>query len=137
MYYFDNKLLRQYIDQRKTLKVFVDSNWYDVADKSDLNDELDGISYDVYGQEHRFDYRDVTMIKVGEKTYTLEMLQAFMTQKPAEEKPEKKAAASDEEPAPPEEEEPPAKEKEPELSHFSPVYDIGKILVKEAGRKRK
>jgi hypothetical protein len=138
MYYFDNRFLQQYLDQRKPLKVCVGSVWYDVADKGDLSDNLDGIGYDVYGKDHRFDYRDITQIKVGNQTYTLEQLQAFMTQKPEEEK-EKKGSSNSEpspEEEPPVEEPEPKKEKEPELAHFSKVYDIGKMLVKEAGKRR-
>lgn len=140
MYYFDSRLLQQYLDQRKTLKVCVGSDWYDVTDKSDLSDKLDGVGYDVYGKDHRFDYRDITQIKVGNQTYTLEQLQAFMTQRPEEEKGKKGGESSESESIP--DEEPPAdepepkKKKEPELAHFSKVYDIGKMLVKEAAKRR-
>jgi hypothetical protein len=130
MYYFDNNLLKQYLDQKRTLKAFDGSQWYEIADQSDLSDTITCIGYDVYGKDHRFDYRDITQIQVGQQLYTLEMLQSFMTGKPAEEKPKGKSAESE----PPADEE---KEKEPDLSWYSPVYDIGKGIMQEARRRAK
>lgn len=134
MYYFDNNLLKQYIDQKRTVKAYDGSNWYEIADQSDLSDAITCIGYDVYGKDHRFDYRDITQIQVGKQIYTLEMLQSFMAGKPAEEKPKGKSAES--EPSA-DENEPPKKEKEPDLSWFSPAYDIGKGIMQEARRRRK
>ena len=131
MYYFDNNLLKQYLDQKRTLKAYDGSNWYEIADQSDLSDTITCIGYDVYGKDHRFDYRDISQIQVGEQLYTLEMLQSFMAGKPAEEKPKGKSEP------PADEEEPPKKEKEPDLSWFSPAYDIGKEIMQEARRRRK
>ncbi len=131
MYYFDNNLLKQYLDQKRTLKAYDGSNWYDIADQSDLSDTITCIGYDEYGKDHRFDYRDIQQIQVGGEIRTLEMLQSFMAGKPAEEKPKGKPAT------PADEEEPPKKEKEPDLSWFSPVYDIGMKLMQEARRRRK
>lgn len=133
MYYFDNKLLKGYIDQRKDLKVFDGKNWYSIADKSDLSDSIDCIGYDVYGGDHRFDYRDITMIKVGNQTYTLEMLQKFHTGEEPDKKPAK-SSPSEEEPPKEEPEEKP--EKSPELAHFSRIYDIGHQLIREAKKRR-
>lgn len=131
MYYFDNKLLQGYIDQRKDLKAFDGQNWYSIADLSDLSDPITCIGYDVYGKDHRFDYRDITQIKVGNQTYTLEMLQKFQTGEEPEGGNKKPAKSS------PSEEEPKEKpEKEPELAHFSRVYDIGHQLIKEARRRK-
>lgn len=134
MYYFDNNLLKQYLDQKRTLKAFDGSQWYKIADHSDLSDTITCIGYDVYGKDHRFDYRDISQIQVGEQLYTLEMLQSFMAGKPAEEKPKGKSTESE---PPVDEEEPPKKEKEPDLSWFSPAYDIGKGIMQEARRRAK
>lgn len=134
MYYFDNNLLKQYLDQKRTLKAYDGSNWYEIADQSDLSDMITCVGYDTYGKDHRFDYRDITQVQVGEQLYTLEMLQSFMAGKPAEEKP--KGKSSESEPSA-DEEEPPKKEKEPDLNWFSPVYDIGSKLMQEARRRAK
>ena len=136
MYYFDNKLLQGYIDQKRPLKVFGQDRWFSVADQNDLRDDLTCCAYDQYGKASYIDYRDITQIKVGPQTYNLEQLQAFMTQKPAEGKESKPKAEPDaegEEPMPDEE---PAKEKEPDLSWFSPAYEIGRNLIQEK-RKQK
>lgn len=130
MYYFDNNLLKGYIDQKTDLKVFDGQNWYSIADQSDLSDSITCIGYDAYGKDHRFDYRDITQIKAGNKTYTLEMLQKFYTGEEPEKKPAKSSPPKEE---PPAEEEP---EKKPELAHFSRVYDIGHQLIREAKRRR-
>lgn len=138
MYYFDSNLLKGYIDQKKDLKVFDGQNWYSIADQSDLSDEIDCIGYDVYGGDHRFDYRDITQIKVGNQTFTLEMLQKFYSGQEPEDGDKKPAKPSGGEEEPPAEEEPkPEKEKEPDLSWYSPVYKIGSELFNEARRKRK
>jgi hypothetical protein len=136
MYYFDNNLLKQYLDQKRTLKAYDGSNWYEIADQSDLSDTITCIGYDVYGKDHRFDYRDISQIQVGAQLYTLEMLQSFMAGKGGSEEEKPKGKSSDSEP-PVDEEEPPKKEKEPDLSWFSPAYDIGKGIMQEARRRAK
>lgn len=83
MYYFDNEFLQQYLDTGTKLKVYVDSEWYDIPEKSDVSDKVDGIGYNQYGQEHYFDYRDVEQIKAGNKVFTLDMLQSMQGGKPA------------------------------------------------------
>ncbi len=125
MYYFDQKTLQQYLNQRVELKIFADDQWFDITNQNDLSDPVDGIGYDVYGQDHRFDYRDITQIKVGSRTFTLDQLQTHMTGK-EEEKPKPKSS---------DEEEPP-KEKEPELAHYDP-FMIGRQIVKEFRRTKK
>jgi len=136
MKYFDNKFLKQYLDSGQELKVYVDSDWYSISDMSDLNDPVDGIGYDEYGKSHYFSYRNIEQIKIGNVTYTIDMLQG----EPEPESKGKGSEKSEEEPAMPEEE--PEKEekptgKGPDLSWYSPVYDIGKMLIKESKRKRK
>lgn len=127
MYYFDQKTLRQYLDQRVKLKVFVDDQWFDITNENDLSDSVVGIGYDVYGQDHRFDYRDITQIKVGSRTFTLDQLQTHMTGK-ENEKPKPKSSSGDDEE--------PTKEKEPELAHYDP-FMIGRKIVKEFRRTKK
>lgn len=135
MYYFDNNLLKQYLDQKKTVKVYDGSNWYDIADQSDLSDTISCVGYDVYGADHRFDYRDISQIKIGNSLYTLEMLQSFMKGQGGQEEDKPKGKSAESEPEPSSEE--PKKEKEPDLSWYSPVYDLGRQLMQEARRKRK
>ena len=136
MYYFDNNLLKQYLDQKRTLKAYDGYNRYEIAYQRELSDSITSIGYDVYGKDHTFDYRDISQIQVGEQLYTLEMLQSFMAGKGGAEEEKPKGKSADSEP-PADEEEPPAKEKEPDLSWYSPAYDIGKGIMQEARRRRK
>lgn len=132
MYYFDNKYLAQYIDQRVKLKVYVNSDWYELTDLSDVSDPRNGVGYNEYGEGTQFDYRAIKQIQVNNSIITLDQLQTQMTGKSAdtEKKPSSKSEGPPEEEMP--EEEPPAKEKEPDLSWFSPAYDLGRQLMKEA-----
>lgn len=133
MYYFDSKLLQGYIDQKKKLQVFDGNQWLGIADFNDLEDAQTGIGYDTYGKSFNFDYRDITQIKVGNRIYTLEMLQQFYSgEEPSGDKKPTKSNSKESEPEPE-----PKTGKEPDLSWFSPVYDIGKQLMKEARRKRR
>ena len=117
MIYFDAKLLRQYLDQKQKLMVYDDTNWYEVATMSDLSDDITGIAYTNIGQPKYIDYTNISKIKVGNRVYTLDQLQQRYD--PTNAKP-------DAEP----------KESEPELNQdwFSPIYDIGKRLLKEKKR---
>lgn len=151
MYYFDNRFLSQYVDQKVKLKVFVDSSWYDIATKKDLADPIDGIGYDVYGKDHRFDYRDIEKIKAGQNVINIDTLQKMMVE-PEPVKLDKKSPGGksdsgggdeempEEEPMPEEpeeeEEEPASGGKKPELSHYDP-YMIGRRMIKELRRKSK
>lgn len=126
MYYFDNKFLKQYIDQKQQLKVFSDSEWYFVADTDDLADPVSCVAYDVYGQRHITDYRSIEKIKIGSRVITTDMLQQMMAGTSAEEEPTKKDSPKGEEEEPEEE---PA-EKEPELAHYDP-YSIGREIIRE------
>ncbi len=96
MYYFDNEFLQQYLDTGTKLKVYVDSEWYDIPEKSDVSDKVDGIGYTQYGQPHYFDYRDVEQIKAGNKVFTLDMLQSMQGGKPADAGDKKKKGSSEE-----------------------------------------
>ena len=155
MYYFDNKYLQQYVDagsklSGSNLKVYVNQEWYNITSLSDLQDPIDGIGYDEYGGDHRFDYKSIESIQIGGRITTLDQLQTQMTGKPDDSsKEEPKPADAGDEPdmgsdAPEEEPEeepskgsPPKGKKGPDLSWFSPAYDIGRQLMQEHKRKRK
>lgn len=136
MYYFDNKYLQQYIDQQVELWVFDGYQWYEVADKYDLEDPIKGYGYDANGRGSEFKYKQIEQIKVDNKLFTLDQLQAQFTGKSSEDEPESKG---DTEPSGGDEEGPPMEEpadeggpeKEPDLSHYSPVYNIGRDLIHE------
>lgn len=134
MYYFDSKFLSQYIDQKIKLQVFVDGEWFTIADQSDLTDPVSGNAYTEFGQVHRFDYRNIQQIKAGENVLSLDQLQAIKSGKPGtdEKEPAANADSGGEEEEIPEEE--PSKEKEPDLSWYSPIYNVGRDLLRE--RKR-
>lgn len=139
MYYFDNKFLAQYIDQQVSLKVYANDDWYIISDLSDLENFRRGVGYDEFGNATEFDYRNITKIKAGGQLLTLDKLNAQMTGKPPEEeeKPEPDAEPEEE---PAAEEEPPPEEKpkkEPDLSWYSPAYDVGRQLMKELENHRK
>lgn len=136
MYYFDSKYLAQYIDQRVKLKVYVNSDWYELTDLSDVSDPRKGVGYSEYGEGTQFDYRAIKQIQVNNSIITLDQLQTQMTGKSSdsEKKPSGKSEESSEEEMP--EEEPKPKEKEPDLSWFSPAYDLGRQLIKEAHANR-
>lgn len=119
MYYFDNNLLKQYIDQNKTLKVFADGKWYSITDVEDVADPVNGVGYNEYGADFRFDYKDIEKVKTGQWIITLEKLQTMMTGKePEGDKPKKEPA-----------------KKEPELAHYDP-HQIGRDLIKEFRRNK-
>jgi hypothetical protein len=46
---FDNMLLKQYLDVGAELKVYVNQDWYTIADKSDVADSIDAVGEDEYG----------------------------------------------------------------------------------------
>ena len=94
------------------------------------------MGYDEFGKASYLKYIRITKIKVNDRVYTIDQLQDFMSGEgdgSAEDK-EKKGGGGDESPAAEDEEGADAK-KEPDLSWYSPVYDIGKQILKEAGRK--
>lgn len=125
MYYFDSEFLQQYLDQNIKPKIF-DGKWYQIANISDVSDSEYGVAYDTNGQVHRFDYRDIQQIKAGKNLITLDTLQTMKGQEPQKE-PEKPKETSEEEPP----------EKEADLSWYSPVYDIGRKLIKDARKNGK
>jgi len=138
---FDNILLSQYIDVGAKVQVYANSEWYSIADKSDVSDSVDAVGYDEYGGDHRFSYQEIEQIKVNGQVITLEMLATKMGDKTDGGKEEKPTGGSDSEEAPedtpPEEDKPEKPAKEPDLSWFSPAYDIGRILMKEKEERKK
>lgn len=147
MYYFDNKYLAQYLDQRVKLSVYVDYEWLDVADKTDVTDKLQGVGYDAYGDASEFDYRDIEQIRAGKTVVTLDMLQQQMggqTQGNEPKSPDDSATSTaggddmadlgtEPEPA----KSGPDKEKETDLSWYSPAYDVGRKLMNELKKIKK
>lgn len=141
MFYFDKGILAQYLDQcstRMPLKIFANQEWFTIADPRDLSDDITGIGYDVYGGDHRFDYRDIQQIKVGNNPpLDLKGLQDMKSGQPAQpevggEKKSSEDEPTDEEPSPDEEK----PEKEPDLSWYSPAYDVGRKIIHEAKRRK-
>ena len=139
---FDNVLLAQYLDAGAKVKVYANSEWYTLADRSDVADKVDAVGYDEYQGAHYFSYQTIEQIQVNGQIITLEMLSTKMGDKVAGEegdKKEKPTGGAEEEEAPeetppPEEEKP---DKGPDLSWFSPAYDIGRILMKEKDERKK
>jgi hypothetical protein len=106
MYYFDNEFLKQYLEQGLKLKVFVDGNYYSIADESDLEDELYGIGYDLNGKPHRFDYRNIELIDTGRFKIQVDDLEKLFGDTDSEEQPEETPEEQPEEkPEEPEKEE--------------------------------
>lgn len=140
MYYFDNRYLAQYIDQNVELKVYVDNNWYDLVELSDVSNPKKGVGFNEFGESKYFDYRAVKQIQVNGNIITLDQLQKQMTGKDTE-KPPTKPATAGEEPSMEEPEEEPAKpekpKKGPDLSWYSPIYDLGRQLLRENENRNK
>lgn len=148
---FDNILLAQYIDAGAKVKVYANSEWYDIVDKSDVSDRIDAIGYDEYGGDHRFSYQEIEQINVNGQIITMDMLSAKLgdkttnkekgnTKDSEKEKDDKLPDDIGSEDLAPNEDELDAlddKSKKPDLSWFSPAYDIGRILIREKEQQRK
>jgi hypothetical protein len=152
-YYFDRDYLLQYLNQKSAIKVFVDGRYLNIADTSDLEDDLHGIGYDTAGNPKFFDYRSITQIKVGSNLVTMDQLQQKQSAAPTDDsaddvedtasEPETDDMGSDassaEEPEPeggtsPSEEEPEPKEKPTvQKAHYDP-YMIGRMIVAESSK---
>lgn len=141
---FDNVLLKQYIDVGADLKVYANDDWYTISDKSDVADSIDAVGQDEYGAPHRFGYQDIKQIKVNGDVITLEMLATKfgdVTTEPSGDggskpKGDDLGGGGDEE-EPTDEPKPPKDDKGPDLSWFSPAYDVGRILMKEKEERNK
>lgn len=143
MFYFDPNLLRQYVDQSTRLKICVNHEWFEIAEMSDLSSNKFGLAYDINGNPTKYDYRDISIIKVGNRRIDLDQLQTMLGGE-AEENPEDgktSGGGSDEEPPSeePAEEEPSEepKGKEPTLDWFSPHFEIGRLIVDQAIKEKK
>lgn len=113
MYYFDNKFLMHYLNLDSDLKVYVDQEYYQIADAYDISDPKVGYGYTIYGEPRKFDYKQIQQIMVDDRVFTLDQLQSAYSAKEEEPKDTEKKEKPAEEPAaePPAEE--PAKEEEP------------------------
>lgn len=135
---FDNNLLKQYLDVGAEVKVYANHEWYDIVDKSDLADSIDACGQDEYGGTHRFSYQTIEQIQINGQIITLDMLSKKMGDKveddgKSENKPEKK----DDLDVPEEDDSEDKPEKGPDLSWFSPAYDIGRMIIKEKEERMK
>lgn len=129
MKYFDRDYLKQYIDQGVKLRVFANYDWYQVTDASDLASTSTLVGYDDTYDATEIDYRDIEEIKVGNKHYTIDQLNGVGSEDAPDKETTPKPGGEDTE-EPPAEEEPVDKgPKEPDLSHFSRVYDLGRNII--------
>lgn len=131
MCYFDNKYLQQYLDSGQELWVYDGYEWHEIVDMSDIEKSNKGTGYDAQGKASSFSYFDIQQIKVGKNLIiTLDQLQKMMGSDVETEKPKKEPSSKKPEKEP--DEEPPAKpEKEPDLSWYSPIYNVGRDLIRE------
>lgn len=125
MRYFDNHYLAQYLQQGRELMVFVDSEYLEVSDLSDLEDPVEGVGYDSSGRMNKFNYKDIEVVKSGPYYVDLTTLtnqldnyenpEAASTVKPDAKasKPSSDAPAEDA----PEDDAPPADEEDPLAEH--------------------
>ena len=75
MVYFDNKYLAQWLEQEVPLQVYINHQYYDIADMSDLENPIVGYGYDYNGQPYTINYRLIQQIKIGANIIDLEALQ--------------------------------------------------------------
>lgn len=137
MYYFDNKFLQQYIDTGAKLQVYYDSEWYNISDLIDLHNATEAVGYDEYGESKTIPYKQIELIQVNGSVITIDNLQTMMTGKETEDDSKTKKPSSDsEEPdMNADDEKPRDNEKEPDLSWYSPHYDLGRLILKESTKK--
>lgn len=129
MKYFDRDYLRQYIDQGIKLRVFAYYDWFQVVDMNDLSDDAKLVGYDDTYDATEIDYRDIEEIKVGSKHYTIDQLNDVGSEDAADEEAPAEPGVEDTEEPPDEEEPDDAGPKEPDLSHFSRVFDVGRNII--------
>lgn len=79
MYYFDNEYLREYLELKVDLEIYVHGKWCSISTVNDISDPSYGICYDFNGKSEKFDYREITMIKAAGHTTTLDQLQDIMS----------------------------------------------------------
>jgi hypothetical protein len=86
MYYFDSDFLVKYLNSGIDLKVYVNSEYLDIADAYDVADSEVGYGYTVYGEPRKFDYRAIDQIMINGKVFTLDQLATAYDAKDGEKK---------------------------------------------------
>lgn len=108
MYYFDNEFLVKYLNSGVDLKVYVNSEYLDIADAYDVENPNVGYGYTVYGEPRKFDYRAITQIMINGKVFTLDQLTTAYDVKDDETGEEAKPAETPEKKGPEKKEKPEA-----------------------------
>lgn len=75
MYYFDNRLLAQYLATGVDVKVYVDGVYYVLASAEDVSNPVVGYGYDLNGKTFEFDYRGIEHILVNGVPIDMEQLE--------------------------------------------------------------
>lgn len=75
MYYFDNRLLAQYLSTGSDIKVFVNGQYYILASEDDVENPAVGYGYDLNGKTYKFDYRAIDHILINGKPLDMEQLE--------------------------------------------------------------
>ena len=88
MKYFNQAFLLKILNQYGPFKIFVNKEFLNITDESDIADPKNGVGYKSDGKPLRFDYINITQIKIGEEILTKDLLN------PEEQKPEEPDAES-------------------------------------------
>lgn len=75
MYYFDNRLLGQYLSTGVDLKVFINGVYYILASEDDVRNPAVGYGYDLNGNGYEFDYRAIEHILINGIPLDIEQLE--------------------------------------------------------------
>ncbi len=132
MIYFDSDFLKQYLTQRKKVKVFVDSDVLTITDVDDISNSKTGSGIDAHGNMNMFDYQDIIKIQVGPNIITIDALQSMVG--------DKEMSSDKATPNPTKKDEPKSNEDDsddipkPDMAGFTPSM-IGRLLVKEYKEK--
>lgn len=98
MYYFDNRLLGQYLKTGVDVKVFVNGVYYVLASPNDVTNPVIGYGYDLNGGTFIFDYRAIDHILVNGSPISIEQLEKAFTSKNEPEEQSKDKPESKKEP---------------------------------------
>jgi pullulanase/glycogen debranching enzyme len=96
--YFDNILLRQYLDSELKVKVYSDESrqWYYLTiDSFDSVPEGQVVGFDITGRGHTLDWKTFTQVKVGESVLDIDGLNKLAHPEEAPEKEEDKPNKED------------------------------------------
>lgn len=108
-YYFDNKVLQQFVMTGANVQVVIDGDILEIEDAQDLQDPKKGYGSDMYGKMYEYDYMEIDYIMVD--GYPIDIEQYVKSAEEAgggeEEEPEEDSGEEEETP---EEEEAPAEE---------------------------